>query len=334
MQQQAQPLPVGQRTYHERQSTYDYGRREPQRKERSPSPIEHLGLMVGIVLLVVGGIFAANSGFDRTSSATPPATSQLPGIAPAPAETPASKPQEKGQEPSGVTGILPSYVQEHTGKQPPYIKSSGERIHLVNNPDAQDVSFAELKSFILKDDTDEERYVPGVRMCAAFAETLHNNAERIGIRAAFVGIDFVAEESGHAINAFETTDRGLVYVDCGGKEKGATGERDTIAYIEVGKEYGVISIDEAQSLQYGSYVEYTQNWHRLEDMLEDYQSEVDAFNRDLGGRTYLSEPEYSRFKAWEAEIHEKKRMIDELADKLGDCWFEPLGTVETVEIYW
>lgn len=343
-QQETQPLPVGQKTYYEPRSTYSYGRREPQRKQTSSSQIGYFGLIVGIVFLVGAGIFAINSGLQGTPSAAPPATSQPTDTSPALTEIPPSEPEGDGQEPDYKTP--PEYIQQYTDIQPPYVGASFEPIRLVNNPDAKDISFAELKSFILEDDTDEETYIVGVRMCGDFAETLHNNAERADIRAAWVGIDFAGEEIGHAFNAFQTTDRGLVYIDCTGEGlKGMTYEEllygephpceyDTIAYVEIGKEYGGISIDKAESLQYSFYIEYTQNWQKYDNMLEDYNNEVAAFNQALGGRTTLAEPEYSEFKAWEAELAEKERILDGLARGLGNCWFGPLGIVESVEIYW
>jgi len=335
---------VGQKTYYEPRSTYSYGRREPQRKQTSSSPIGYLGLIVGIALLVGGGIFAANSGLQGTPPAAPPVTSQPADTSPALTETPPSEPEGEGQEPDYETP--PEYIRQYTDIQPPYIKASFEPIHLVNNPDAKDISFAELKSFILEDDADEETYIVGVRMCGDFAETLHNNAERAGIRAAWVGVDFEDDIIGHALNAFQTTDRGLAYIDCTGEGlKAVTYEErlyevlypceyDTIAYVERGKEYGVLSIDKAESLQYSFYIEYTQNWQEYGDMLEDYNNEVAAFNQALGGRTTLAEPEYSEFKAWEAELAEKERILDGLARKLGNCRFGPLGIVKAVEIYW
>ena len=48
-------------------------------------------------------------------------------------------------------------------------------------------------------------------MCADFAERLHNDAEMAGIRCAFVTVD--TSEGFHALNAFQTTDQGLIYVD-------------------------------------------------------------------------------------------------------------------------
>jgi len=45
--------------------------------------------------------------------------------------------------------------------------------------------------------------VVGSFVCADFAETLHNNAEKVGIRVAYVTVNGI-----HALNAFDTTDRG------------------------------------------------------------------------------------------------------------------------------
>jgi hypothetical protein len=60
-------------------------------------------------------------------------------------------------------------------------------------------------------------------ICADFAERLHNDAEMAGIRCAYVSIELsgytdpnnfgISADTGHALDAFQTTDRGLVYVD-------------------------------------------------------------------------------------------------------------------------
>ena len=60
-------------------------------------------------------------------------------------------------------------------------------------------------------------------MCCDFAERLHNNAEMAGIRCAYVYVKLtgytdpynygIPYSTSHACNAFETTDRGLVYID-------------------------------------------------------------------------------------------------------------------------
>jgi hypothetical protein len=238
-------------------------------------------------------------------------------------------------------------ISEKSGVDPPYLKAPSLPIQLVNNPDAKDVSFAELKTFLLQDDTDDETYVTGVRTCGNFAEKLHNNAEEAEIKAAFVAVGFTDDsETPHALNAFQTTDRGLVYVDCIGEGLETVTseewlvetnpcENDKVAYVEIGKEYGVISIDKANSLQYSFYIEYTQDWESCKEMLEDYNAEVARYNEEISGKVYYEgSPELEAIQLWEAELAEKEIMIDELAEDLGDCWFKPLGTVESVEIYW
>ena len=95
---------------------------------------------------------------------------------------------------------------------------------------------------------------------------LHNNAEAAGIRAALVGVFFEGQIIGHGLNAIKTTDRGLVYVDSTGPtleqslrvalyriSGGAPLEWDKIAYMVKGKEYGAISINQANSPEYSYY---------------------------------------------------------------------------------
>jgi hypothetical protein len=330
-----QNIPASQQAYYAPQRAYGYGTGYPQYNEKTSSPLKYLGLIMGILLIVSGAIWVANSGSSQPSSPAPQVTSSVPVIPPAAGENNAD------------IGTLPEYVQQYTNKQPPYQKCLGQRIDLVNNPDARDVSFAELKSFILQDSTDEGDYIEGERMCGEFAEMLHNNAEQKGIRAAFVGVDFEYETMGHALNGFQTTDRGFVFIDCtGDKEKiKMTDEElandklypcqhDRVGYIDKGREYGTVAIDKAESLKYDFYVEYTQSWQKLNAMIEEFKTEVDAFNIALGGRTTLPEPEYSRFKDWEADIEEQRQAIKQMAEKLGYCMAEPLGIVKAVGIYW
>ena len=171
---------------------------------------------------------------------------------------------EKNEQVDYAAQTLPAYVYQLKG-QPPTPNASGEPVHLVNNPDAKNVSFAELKSFILEDDTNEHKYAQGTRNCVDFAETLHNTAEEAGIRAAFVGINFVGKKIGHAINAFQTTDMGLVYVDCTGpaaEDFSHKDRYDMIGYIERFEKYGTISINKARNLHYTFYREYGQKMRR------------------------------------------------------------------------
>ena len=112
---------------------------------------------------------------------------------------------------------------------------------LINNGKAKDVSSVELQRFLVQDKTDEHtiiaythksgiplgnvmsfnkdgeaigaetlhEYVTSGYGCVNFAVDLQNNAEQAGIRCAVVA----NLEVGHAFNAFQAKDRGLVFTD-------------------------------------------------------------------------------------------------------------------------
>lgn len=105
-------------------------------------------------------------------------------------------------------------------------------VYIQNNPKASNPTWRELVDFLDKDKTEKICYCSKFK-CDSYAVTLHDNAEESGIKSAIVVIRIAHEEQLHALNAFMTTDAGLVYIDCTGDETG-TGI-DTIAYIEVGK---------------------------------------------------------------------------------------------------
>ncbi len=101
--------------------------------------------------------------------------------------------------------------------QPPYEKVFlSKDINLINKPNATNPTWNELKAFLFADPTDDETYSVNLFNCVDFAEMLHNNAERAGIKAAFVAIHLEGSGPGHALNAFVTSDKGLVYIDCVG----------------------------------------------------------------------------------------------------------------------
>jgi len=145
--------------------------------------------------------------------------------------------------------------------QPPYEKESlGQplAISLSTNTAATDPTWQELIVFLFTDPTDDEFYKLNTFDCANFAEMLHNNAEAAGIKAAFVGVFFSDEDEGHALNAFKTTDKGLVYVDCTGPTltqqlQQPYLEWDKIAYMMQGREYGSVSIGMTVYPEYSFY---------------------------------------------------------------------------------
>jgi len=109
-------------------------------------------------------------------------------------------------------------------------------VNLIDNPQATNPTFNELKAFLVQDQTEYHQYIPDVYDCSQFSRDIHNNAEAAGIRAAEVQVFFRSEWTGHALNAFITTDHGLVYVDC-------TEEPDAIARVKVDKEYRSVEVN-------------------------------------------------------------------------------------------
>jgi len=237
------------------------------------------------------------------------------------------------------------------------IGGNGEPIILVDNPDAVNPTYAELVAFIEQDTTDTNHYREDPLIgyvCADFAEDVHNNAEAAGIRAASVSIDFEGGGDGHALNAFDTVDLGLIYIDCTGqsfeeKLKCHVEETegvyevvydnpeswDAVAYVEVGKEYGLVSLAKARVLYYDFYEEYKQKWQAYRQLLPDFNDSVDRFNQEAEGKTfYEGSPELARIEAWKADLKEMKKLLDGLSEELGTIWFEPKGIVKDIWIHW
>jgi hypothetical protein len=92
---------------------------------------------------------------------------------------------------------------------------------------AIDPSYQEALRFIASDQTDKNQYVLGKYVCGDFAADFQRNALRAGYRCGFVLISFAAHLS-HALNCFNTTDRGLIYVEP---------QEDKIVTVRIGRRY-------------------------------------------------------------------------------------------------
>jgi hypothetical protein len=228
-------------------------------------------------------------------------------------------------------------------------------IRLINNKDATNPTFEELLLFIFEDDTNTLPYIkdgPEAFVCSDFAERLHNNAEAAGIKAGWVSIDYADGSIGHAINVFETTDMGLVFIDCTGELlKTWDGEKyifesvidpypaadkwDTIGYLTIGEIYGHIDIDEAESLEYSFLSEYLGKWENYKALLAEYNHEVKRYNEAVQGKTFTTgSEEYQQMKAWQTEIREMEQTLSGMEEELGDYYYLPSGIVSTYSIYW
>jgi len=72
-------------------------------------------------------------------------------------------------------------------------------------------TYKEMTEFLASDETDSCSFVTGEFVCSDFAAQLNNNAEANAIRVAYVRIR--SEKWGHVVVAFETLDRGLIFIE-------------------------------------------------------------------------------------------------------------------------
>jgi predicted nuclease with TOPRIM domain len=95
-----------------------------------------------------------------------------------------------------------------------------------------DPTYDEAIAFINSDKTDENEYTPNY-VCYDFTADFNSNAFQMGYRCGFVYIEF--SDSAHAIACFNTTDRGLIYIEP---------QNDKIVDIAVGQIYfGYVVVD-------------------------------------------------------------------------------------------
>jgi hypothetical protein len=200
-----------------------------------------------------------------------------------------------------------------------------------------------LVEFLGRDTTDQAPYVEESYMCGAFSEALHNSAEAAGIRAAWVSLDLRGRDIGHALNAFVTTDRGLVFVDCTGGDAsvlssaggGVPCSHDKVAYVQPGQDCGMISLDRADSPSYSFYVAYSEAWSAYDATFEEYKRLEAEWSDFVDSHVLMPGG---------ADAREERRLRTELQSLhvgleiekavLGDCRWMPLGVVDAVRIYW
>jgi hypothetical protein len=107
------------------------------------------------------------------------------------------------------------------------------------------VPYEKVLEFLEEDKGDEQPFINMYYDCISFTKALRENAIAKGIRCGIVTFTLHSEVSdsqmGHAINAFETTDRGIVYFD-----PQTDGQRYDIkvgGYYSLSERYRIIKID-------------------------------------------------------------------------------------------
>jgi hypothetical protein len=232
--------------------------------------------------------------------------------------------------------------------------ADGRPIELFDNSIAVNPTYDELVTFLKTDPTDQRDYVDmdntGGYKCADFARDIHNNAEQNGIKAAFVAITFMGEDIGHAINAFETVDQGLVFVDCtGGAGAGRVSSNaedlnhdyptsrsyDSIAYLERGNAYGRIMVDYAGGLTYAYFLSFEAKWDFYQEQAQAYNLNVETFNNEIKGKTFIKgSAEWVLLQQREADLAGQRDILQKLKTGLGGFCFESGDFVEDWDIRW
>ena len=78
--------------------------------------------------------------------------------------------------------------------------------------DLRDPTYSEMKQFLRTDATDKNEYVEGTYTCTDYAADLNNNAMQAGYNIAYAYIEY-PDGTGHAIDAFQTVDKGLIFIE-------------------------------------------------------------------------------------------------------------------------
>jgi hypothetical protein len=90
--------------------------------------------------------------------------------------------------------------------------SGQQTLQTSNEYSLHNPTYQEMKTFLAQDPTNNNSYVESKYVCVDFAAGVKNDADAKGIRCGVVDI-FYPDGYGHTINAFDTTDRGLIYIE-------------------------------------------------------------------------------------------------------------------------
>jgi hypothetical protein len=110
-------------------------------------------------------------------------------------------------------------------------------------------TYNEMRDFLVKDSTSKLPYDQDERICTDFAADVNNNAKKQGINCAIVYILY--GETGHSIVAFQTTDRGLIFVEP---------QYDQEVTLVVGRSYSQINRFRKQDSVDDTIVRYILSW--------------------------------------------------------------------------
>jgi len=259
-----------------------------------------------------------------------------------------------------VLGIGVGYTFLHsdgTLKSLPILNMAGQEITINEYKDATDPSFETLISFLSEDTTENKDYVYPLYTCGDFASCLHDSSEKSGIRCGIVGVKFKTTYKenrseilnndshyppayssydtcrGHAFNVFNTTDRGMVYVDSTGitieeKEMGNK-PYDMIVYARQGEELGEIRIDQAESLDYSYYKLKERQYLRYRSTVDKYNYAAEILNQEIGTNSINASTAINKKRELEA-----MRLNLEQREEYRWGIVGQMGIIDHLQVFW
>ena len=114
--------------------------------------------------------------------------------------------EEDGYEEGYNSGETDGYEEGYEGGY-----EVGVEAGLGHGYTLRDPTYKEVVTFLRTDKTDKNKYDEDSYVCSHFARDVDNNAEKEGLRCAFVELRY--PDGGHSIIAFEAVDKGLIYFD-------------------------------------------------------------------------------------------------------------------------
>ena len=102
---------------------------------------------------------------------------------------------------------------------------------LISGSVFKNPTYNQAEQFIAVDPTNSNLYIPGKYVCSNFAEDFQANAKKSGFNCGVVTVLF-SDLSTHALDCFNTTDRGLIFVEP---------QTDQLVSLNEGKAYSGLS---------------------------------------------------------------------------------------------
>ena len=117
----------------------------------------------------------------------------------------------QGFETGKETGYKDGYTEgQQAGYEAGY--DVGFKGNIVSGITVQNPTYQQMENFLAQDKTDTKQYLKGQYVCSDYATEVNNNAEAQGIRCAVVELRY-PDDMAHAIIAFQTVDKGTIYIE-------------------------------------------------------------------------------------------------------------------------